>query len=252
MYGYIYLTYCSKTNKYYIGQHKFQNNFKYDSNNHVTGFSFFDEEGNQKFKIDKRYLGSGKLLKQAIKKYGEKYFYILNILDVGYTKEELDDLEIQYIKEYKDLGYQLYNILPGGNSYKSVKGGSSNKGKTPWNKGLKNCYSKETLEKWSKTRKKKIGELSPQYGLKRSDETKINISNKKKKLINEGWKPWQTNKIKVNKNNKEEYIEVKDLFRYLNNGYIISSSTRRRLRKNHNIIIPIEKIHSFTENKRIN
>lgn len=148
MYGYIYLTYCSRTDKYYIGQHKFEDkDFTYDFNNHTNGFSFFDENGNPKFKIDNKYLGSGKLLKEAIKKYGKRYFYILNILDVAYTKEELNDLEVQYIKEYKDLGYQLYNLLPGGNSYKSVKGGLGNKGKPPWNKGLKKLLFKRNFRK---------------------------------------------------------------------------------------------------------
>lgn len=115
MYGYIYLTYCSKTNKYYIGMHKFINkDFEYNSENHKYGFSYFDENGNPKFKIDSKYLGSGTLLKKAINKYGKQYFYILNILDVGYTREELCDLEVEWIRYYKDHGYELYNIADGG------------------------------------------------------------------------------------------------------------------------------------------
>lgn len=113
MYGYIYLTHDSFNDKFYIGQHKWTNVEKVKFKNEFT-ISFEKSKGFSLFYIDPRYVGSGKYLKNAISKYGKKYFYILDILDVADTKYELDDLEVQYIKYYRKLGYNLYNIADGG------------------------------------------------------------------------------------------------------------------------------------------
>lgn len=88
MFGYIYITTNKVNSKIYIGQHK--------SLNH-----------------DENYLGSGTILKQAIKKYGEKNFSNKVLLECD-NKEELDTAERYFIKHYKELGYQMYNIAEGG------------------------------------------------------------------------------------------------------------------------------------------
>ena len=73
-YGFIYITTNKINGKRYIGQRKF-------SNNH-GGW--------------KNYLGSGKLLNRAIKKYGIENFY-RDIVDLAYSAEELDEKECEWI-----------------------------------------------------------------------------------------------------------------------------------------------------------
>lgn len=89
MVGYIYLTKNLVNGKIYIGKHISQS-------------------------YDESYLGSGKILKNAIKKYGKHRFSNA----VLYEAESLDELnyaEIQFIKFYKKiLGKNLYNIAAGG------------------------------------------------------------------------------------------------------------------------------------------
>lgn len=88
MYGYIYLVHDSLNNRHYIGQHKWT---KYEllDEDYTRGSekAFRDSHGFDLFKIDPNYLGSGKHLQNAIKKYGKNYFYIQDILDIEESKE---------------------------------------------------------------------------------------------------------------------------------------------------------------------
>lgn len=88
MYGYVYMTQNKVNNKRYIGQR-------------VGEF-------------DKNYHGSGKVIKQAIKKYGEESFDTV-LLEVANSKEELDSLEKKYIEKFNALYRDdFYNIHEGG------------------------------------------------------------------------------------------------------------------------------------------
>lgn len=89
-FGFIYLTTNNVNGKKYIGQCSFQNRFW------------------------KTYLGSGKHLKQAVKKYGKENFS-REILQYADTREELSVLEIEFISKYnavKDPSF--YNVADGG------------------------------------------------------------------------------------------------------------------------------------------
>lgn len=89
-YGFIYITTNMCNGMQYIGQRKFSKDWQY-------------------------YLGSGQLLKKAIKKYGRENF-IRDIIAIAYSSDELNDLEIQFINNHnavKDRNY--YNISTGGN-----------------------------------------------------------------------------------------------------------------------------------------
>jgi group I intron endonuclease len=148
-YGYIYLTFNKTNNKIYIGQHKGH--------------------------WDSKYFGSGKILKQAIKKYGIENFDCYPLC-LAFSKEELNQLEIDFISYYRPE----YNITKGGEGCSCSlpkteehkrKIGEGNKGKVrseearkknseahknqiPWNKGKTNIYSEETKRKISDTLKK--------------------------------------------------------------------------------------------------
>lgn len=96
------------------------------------------------------------------------------------------------------------------------------KGSIPWNKGLKNPYSKETLEKMSKIHKSKVGKLSPQYGRKRTEETKQKMRNSKLKLLEHGWKPQNMSGRKhISKDGIKKLVKQEELQKYLDDGYTL-------------------------------
>ena len=93
-YGFIYITTNKVNNMKYIGKRKFDN---------YGGHSKWCN-----------YLGSGKLLKKDIKKYGSYNFY-KDILMIAYNESELNLMEIDTIKKYNaknDDNY--YNLADGG------------------------------------------------------------------------------------------------------------------------------------------
>ena len=64
--------------------------------------------------LDDNYLGSGVILKRAIEKYGVENFK-KTILATAATEEVLNDLEIYWVKHYRNLyGKKLYNLTDGG------------------------------------------------------------------------------------------------------------------------------------------
>lgn len=98
MYGFIYITTNNINNKKYIGQKT------YNCNNWEN------------------YLGSGKYLKRAIKKYGEENFS-REIIDEANTKEELDEKEIFWIGYYDAVNSNdFYNIAFGGDGGNTLAG----------------------------------------------------------------------------------------------------------------------------------
>jgi len=62
-----------------------------------------------------RYYGGGKIIKQAIRKYGKYNFRKSLLIEGLYSQEEIDELEILFIKQYNSCDKTIgYNILPGG------------------------------------------------------------------------------------------------------------------------------------------
>lgn len=94
MYGYIYKTTNTVNGKIYIGQHKSE-------------------------KFDYSYIGSGKVFKSAVRSYGGEKF-VCEVLCWCVSKEQMDDMEKYYIREYgaknRDVGY---NIADGGYNFSS-------------------------------------------------------------------------------------------------------------------------------------
>jgi group I intron endonuclease len=130
-YRYIYITTNTINEKRYIGQHKSKD---WDSN----------------------YIGSGFLLKKAIKKYGKEFFTCFP-LAWAWSKEELNKLEIEYIAHYKPE----YNLTKGGD------GG--------WEYANK-FHTDETRKKLSEFHKKIPKEEHSMYGKRHSEESKQKMS----------------------------------------------------------------------------
>ena len=154
------------------------------------------------------YLGSGKLLKLAIKKYGKKNFR-KEIVEECTSVKELDEREIYWIKKLKCTNKTLgYNICLGGRVNRNMGGKNhpmygkhhskyirekisknTRKGMTEEVKAIikekrkYQVFSEKTRILWSKRRGGKNngmyglrGKNSPNYGKTCSDETKRKIS----------------------------------------------------------------------------
>jgi len=147
-YGFVYITTNMINGKKYIGQKIFDCHWKL-------------------------YLGSGKRLKYAIKKYGKDNF-IREIIAIAYSKEELNNLEIEIINNHNAVVDEdnYYNIAYGGGT----------------NTGLH--FSEEHKNKISNSEKGKVT----------SEETKLKISNSKKGTILS-----EETKLKISKTISEKY-----------------------------------------------
>ena len=161
----------------------------YRITNKINGKTYV---GQHKYKdLNDNYMGSGKLIRRAQKKYGMENFEKEILYSRIQYKETADDMEKFAIAKERALGKAEYNIADGG------QGGALRKGKTPWNKGK--CHSEETKRKISETNKGKsawnkgkhlseeqkkhlseinTGSNNPNYGrhYKHSEETRQKIS----------------------------------------------------------------------------
>ena len=138
MYGYIYLIVNNVNGKTYVGKRKLYKKAWNEDN----------------------YMGSGKLLKLAQKKYGIENFEKFLITYTS-SDENACEKEKFWIAQYKSLGKAEYNIANGGN------GGDIRKGYK--------C-SLETRKKISKSRKgKKIAPCSEEHRRKISESNKGRI-----------------------------------------------------------------------------
>jgi group I intron endonuclease len=158
------------------------------------------------------YLGSGLLIKKAIKKYGKRNFK-KEILEKCETIEELEKREVYYQNKYSEcfapIGYNILHGSFGGDIFtnhpdkenirlKISKSSSSRsqeirnkiseslKGRLPWNKNKKNCYSEKTIRKMKMTH---LGENNIMFGKHHTIETKEKIRKSLK-----GHVPWNKGK----------------------------------------------------------
>jgi len=164
----IYKTLNLKTGKFYIGKDKYNN---------------------------PKYLGSGKLLHQAFNKYGIENFKKETICEAK-TKEELNELEIFWIKELNTITPNGYNIAHGGEGGDTM---SNNPNKeeifrkhSEWMKEHTSWKNKRTPEQLQKMREISLRifknkENHPSFGKQLSQETKKKIgdANKGKKRTEE-------------------------------------------------------------------
>jgi group I intron endonuclease len=192
----IYKTVNLITGKIYVGKHTKDNN--------------------------KYYLGSGKWLKRALKKYGRHNFK-RETLEICTSLEELDVREIYWIAQLDARNPKIgYNLDKGGmgfprlnaNITEETKKKISNtlKGNIPWNKGLTQETDVRVKKIADKTRKLKIkktkkGPSRYWLGKKRPDVTLRNITNnptkdpavrKKMSEKRKGKTPWNKGLKKLN------------------------------------------------------
>jgi len=218
-YGFIYITTNMMNGKKYIGQRKLNDNWK-------------------------GYLGSGKILKRAVKKYGRENFS-REIIAVAYSKEKLSELEIAFIKYHNASNSRdYYNITNGGegfpfkHSLKSrQKMSNSQKGRIVSDetkiklgiahKGEKNHnYGKHlSIETRQKLSLAKTGENHWIYGKHHSEETKNKMSeaNKGEKNWHYGMVTSDETKMKLSFANKGEKSG--------SYGKVVSDETKLKMRE---------------------
>ena len=147
-YHLIYMIVNKINNKIYIGKHLTKN--PYDD-----------------------YMGSGKSLKAAIKKYGSKNFEksILHCFD---SEDEAYLKESEIVDENFVKRQDTYNMKCGGKGFKSCELKGKFKGEN--NPFFNKKHSEETRLRMSLNHADFSGEKHPQYGKKRSNKTKQLIS----------------------------------------------------------------------------
>lgn len=95
--------------------------FIYKTTNQVNGKIYIGQHSTNN--LNDNYIGSGKLITKAIKKYGASNFKF-QILQFASSYEELDQLEVTLISELatldESIGYNLHRGGLGGNVYKKV------------------------------------------------------------------------------------------------------------------------------------
>lgn len=188
MYGYIYKTTNKLNGKIYVGQHKGTFTLKY--------------------------LGSGKLLKRAINKYGTKNFYV-EFIDYCETFEEANNKEKYWINKLNSLFPNGYNIANGG-----------------WGGDIFNTLSekqkKDVLLRISKSLKGR--KFSPETLLSRKIKCEKYVLNgtykktlEQKRRISQAIK----GRLFVNNGNEQHQINRDNLKEYLDKGYVLGMLCRK-------------------------
>ena len=149
----------------------------YKTTNLVNGKFYIGKDA----KNDNRYLGSGKVLKQAISKYGKENFK-KEILEHCSSLGELEEREVYWISKMNALeeGYNLTKGGTGGDTWTHNNLETHwNMGKSPWNKGVPTPA--DVKERISQSRRGKMmggnqtsykpGKDHIMYGTKQSKET---------------------------------------------------------------------------------
>ena len=84
----------------------------YKITNLVNGSIYIGKKKSPVF-LDKEYMGSGRIITQAINKYGIDNFTI-EAIDWSSSREEQNEQEKYWIRYYRETGVRLYNIANGG------------------------------------------------------------------------------------------------------------------------------------------
>ena len=197
MYGYIYITQNTINERLYVGQHK--------------------------GKFDKNYHGSGKIINQAIEKYGEENFITIPI-EYCETRSELNEAEKKWIWFFNAVESKtFYNIAKGGEGGHTIAGYNDEQKQRyhdNMSKALKGrVFSEEHKRKISQSLKNaslnRCGKNNSFYGKTHSEETKRRIAEKVRRH-NLGKKHSEETKRKMSESQK---------------GRIVSLETRKKMSK---------------------
>ena len=127
----------------------------YKITNMINGKYYYGKRSCKGLAINDTYMGSGKLIKHAIKKYSNENFK-KEILAYCESSKDALELEEMVVTDIEVNDYQCYNMIRGGKGCKGLK------------------HAEETKIKISSSL---IGEKNPFFGKIHSDDTKQKMSN---------------------------------------------------------------------------
>ena len=189
--------------------------------NLINGRQYIGQKKSDVF-LHEKYLGSGKILKQAVESYGIENFKVELLCECN-SKEELDEMEIYYIKYYgaqEDRHY--YNICkggdagPGGPMFKGHK--HSDETRKKMSESRKGSGNSNYGNRWKQSDELKAlhsklssGENNGMFGKKHSDETKKMIGEKNKKSM--------SGRIHMTDGTINKYVKPEDYNKYISLGF---------------------------------
>ncbi|MEG1565841.1 MAG: NUMOD3 domain-containing DNA-binding protein [Bacilli bacterium] len=211
----------------------------YKTTNKINGKIYVGQKKSERF-LGNKYLGSGKVITNAVKHYGNDNFTVEMLEEIN-SVEDLDNREIYWIKELNATNREIgYNISEGGKVNRTMVGEN--------NPFYGKHHSEKTIKRWSEIRKGLKG-----YPHKMSEESKIKISIKNKgriktieeiekrrqTLLSKGGNYWSKNpeyrlkmsilhkgkpshckgRITITNNIEEKMIFMEDLDKYLKLGW---------------------------------
>lgn len=204
-----------------------------------TGESFYRRYLHHRWKL-KKGTHDNEHLQRAFNKYGENNFEFC-ILKVIADKSLLDELEIYYIKQYKDKNC-CYNINKGGNvSRRGIplseetkrKIGNKNKilmtgkkhsdetkrrmslsrtGKTPFRKNL--CFNEQQIQtiRTLIMQGETVSNIAKRFSYDYKNVSNILSNNSYKNIYTKGWQEFLDNRVTYSRLSKEDHKKIYDLF----------------------------------------
>ena len=176
----------------------------YKTTNLINGKIYIGQDKNN----NEKYIGSGDLIKRAIKKYGKENF-IKEIICYCDNQEDLDNNERFYIKKYNSIDENIgYNISVGGRDGTMLNRKMSEETR----KKISNSHKGKKL-----TKNHKAALSNSHTGKKVSEETRKKMS-ESQKLINRAKPMSEEIKKKISESKK---------------GKKVSEETRKKMSKAH-------------------
>ena len=196
--------------------------FIYITTNLVNGKKYI---GQKKFKTVRNdwqvYFGSGEIFKKALNKYGKENFQ-RDIVAIAYSKEELDKLEIEFIKAHNAVeSGDYYNIADGGHS------GNNFAGKSKEEMNIIFLKMKETRKYYKHSEKTKNKISQSHIGIVPSNETRKKLSEAKIGLYNGSNHPKARKVICITTNKIFDCIKDANEFYNINRSSITLCCTGR-------------------------
>lgn len=207
-------------------KNKIKYHFLYKTTNLINNKYYYGMHST--YKLDDGYLGSGKILRYSIRKYGKENF-VIEIIEFYSSREELVEAEIKLITEEMIIDDNLcMNLKKGG------MGGISSKEhqkifSLTGNLKLKELRTNEIYrEEWlNKKGKFKKGIDNPKYvkknmnflNKKHTEESKVKIG-EKNSISQKGEKNSQFGTCWITKEGENKKIKKELLENYLNDGWI--------------------------------